>query len=209
MLAVRRNARRFSTTNEPLRMKYVRNLPWFAQTSEIPARWKWFGLAAMAPLWGGAIGVHWLANDRLDDESSDTSRNVMTWTLHYTASLLGAQAALHWGLEAIKFGLPTHTVEFTPLYRFVRFGLPVVPLAVAVLSSRLSVENPRAASVVLMCVAAAGTAVDFFSFTFATSPVWFPKYQWYWAVSVIGGLFVLMTSERMLIRGESPRIATD
>lgn len=205
----------FSTTpaSEPLRMKYVRNLPWFAQASSIPRQWKLFGIAALSPLWAGALAVHVLP--AIGDETShaedhtDTSRQVMTWTLHYASSLLGAQAALHWGLEAIKFGLPTHTIEFTPLYRFVRFGLPVVPLAVAILASRLSVENPQAASVVLMCLAAAGTTVDFFSYTFATSPVWFPRFQWYWAVGVISGLFVLMTSERMLIRGESPRINTE
>lgn len=197
---------------EPLRMKYVRNLPWFAQSNEIPSQWKWFGAAALAPLWAGAVAVHVIPGLEVgtpQEDQNDTSRQVMTWTLHYASSLLGAQAALHWGLEVIKFGLPTHTVEFTPLYRFVRFGLPVVPLAVAVLASRLSVENPQAASVVLMCLAAAGTTVDFFSYTFATSPVWFPRYQWYWALSVIGGLFVLMTSERMLIRGESPRINTE
>ncbi len=202
------------TASEPLRMKYVRNLPWFAQTATIPRQWKWFGAAVVIPIWAGAAAVHALpalGGDKVvpaSEDYMDSSRKVMTWTLHYASSLLGAQAGLHWGLEAAKFGLPTHTVEFTPLYRFMRFGLPVVPLAVAILSSRLSVENPKAASVVLMCLAAAGTTIDFFSYTFATSPVWFPRFQWYWALGFISGLFVLMTSERMLIRGESPRINT-
>jgi len=188
---------------EPKRMQYVRNLPWYAQSSKIPKEWKMYGFACIAPLWAGGVAVHVLGGEPVSPDITDTSRTVMQYTLHYAAILTGIQTAFHWGMQATNFGLPTHTVEFTPLYRFMRFGLPVVPLVVAVLASRLSVENPRAASVVLMCVAAASTSADFFSYAFATSPVWFPRYQWYMALSIMGGLFLLMLSERMKLKGET------
>jgi hypothetical protein len=185
-------------------MQYVRNLPWYAQSREIPNEWKYFGIASVAPLWIGGIVVHALGGDSTEPiEESDLARSLMGYTLHYASVLVGVQTALHWGMQTVNFGLPTHTVEFTPLYRFMRFGLPVVPLTVAILASRLSVENPRAASVVLMCVAAASTGADFFSYAFATSPVWFPRFQWYMALSLMGGLFFLMLSERMKFKGET------
>jgi hypothetical protein len=186
-----------AATPEPKRMQFVRNLPWYAQTSAIPKEWKLFGFATIAPLWMGGIAVH-----ALESDSDTNSREIMGFTLHYASVVVGAQAALHWGMQAVQFGLPTHTVEFTPLYRFMRFGLPVVPLTVCILASRLSTEDPRAASIVLMCLAAASTGADWFSYAFATSPVWYPRFQWYWAMSVMGSLFLLMLSDRMKIRGE-------
>ena len=188
-------------------MQYVRNLPWFAQVNVVPKEWQIFGVMTVLPLWAGGIAVH--ALPLVDEEvttimmENDTSRKVLGSTMHYASVLVGVQAGLHWGMQAINFGLPTHTLEYTPLYRFFRFGLPIVPLTVAVLASRLSVENPRAAAVVLMCVTAVSTGSDIFSYAFATSPVWFPRFQWYIALGIIGGLFFLITSERTKIRGDT------
>ena len=190
---------------EPKRMQYVRNLPWFAQVNTVPTEWKLFGALTVLPLWAGGIAVHTLPLiqvDRKASEDNDSARKILGMTMHYTSVLVGVQSAIHWGMQAVNFGLPTHTIEFTPLYRFMRFGLPVVPLTVAVLASRLSLENPRAAAVVLMCVSAVSTGADVFSYAFASSPVWFPRYHYYIALAVMGGLFFLMTSERMKFRGE-------
>ena len=178
-------------------MQYVRNLPWYAQTSAIPSNWKWFGVATIAPIWIGGIAVHVYEQDPETD-----SRAIMGYTLHYASVLVGAHAALHWGMQAVNFGLLTNTVEYTPLYRFMRFGLPIVPITVCVLASRLSTEDPRAASVILMCLAAASTGADWFSYAFATSPVWYPRLQWYSSLSIMGSLFLLMLSDRMKLRGE-------
>ena len=186
-----------SSRAEPKRMQYVRNLPWYAQSSTIPSTWKFFAFTTIAPIWIGGIAVHAFENDHETD-----SRKILGYTLHYTSVLIGAQAALHWGMQAVNFGLPTHTVEFTPLYRFMRFGLPIVPLTVCILASRLSTEDPRAASVILMCLAAASTGADWFSYAFATSPVWYPRFQFYSAVSIMGSLFMLMLSDRMKLKGE-------
>jgi hypothetical protein len=200
-------------------MQYVRNLPWYAQSAEIPKEWKFFGFATVAPLWIGGFAVHALGDDGPQsgmppgeeslESGADLSRSIMGYTLHYASIVVGIQTAFHWGMQAINFGLPTHTIEFTPLYRFMRFGLPIVPLTVAVLASRLSVDNPRASSVVLMCIAAASTGADFFSYAFASSPVWFPRFQWYMAISLMGGLFFLMLSERMKLKGESAAHISD
>jgi len=182
---------------EPKRMQYVRNLPWYAQSTSIPSSWKLFAFSTIAPLWIGGFAVH-----AFEDDPKTDSRKILGYTLHYASVLVGAQAALHWGMQAVNFGLPTHTVEFTPLYRFMRFGLPVVPLTVCILASRLSADDPRLASVILMCLAAASTGADWFSYAFATSPVWYPRFQWYSAVSIMGSLFLLMLSDRMKLRGE-------
>lgn len=190
----------------PKRLQFVKNLPWFAQSDQIPREWKIFGLVSLVPLWAGGIAVH--AIPAIEDESisrhreHDTARQVMGWTLHYGALLVGVQSALHWGMQSINFGLPTHTVEFTPLYRFMRFGLPVIPLTVAILASRLSVENPRAAAVVLTCTQAVATGADLFAYAFATCPVWFIKYHWNLSMGIFGGFLLLMLSERMKLRGE-------
>lgn len=204
-----RSVRRFASqagTPSPKRLSYVKNLPWYAQGSKIPTEWKIFGVASVAPLLLGGVAVHLIPiqEDEVvsNRDQRDTARQVMGWTLHYTSVLVAVQSALHWGMQSINMGLPTHTLEFTPLYRFMRFGLPVVPLTVAVLASRLSVENPRAATVVLMCVQAASTGADLFAYAFATCPVWFVKYHWNLSMGIFGGLAMLLLSERMKLKGE-------
>ena len=188
---------------EPRRLTYVRNLPWYAQNEKVPIQWKVFGTACIVPLWAGGLAVHLLPlRETPESEANDASRQVLGWTMHYASVLVGVQTALHWGMQSINLGLPTHTVEFTPLYRFMRFGLPVIPLTVAVLASRLSVDNPRAAAVVLMCVQAVATGADVFAYAFATCPVWFTRYHWNLSLGIFGGLLALMLSERMKLRGE-------
>ena len=172
----------------------MRNLPWYAQRVTVPREWKLFAGGLLVPLWTGAFAVHYLDNN--------TGRDVMGASLHYACMLVAVQSGLHWGMEAIQFGLPTHTVEFTPLYRFMRFGLPIVPLTVCILASRLAVENPRAASVLLLCTMAAGTSGNFFAYAFATCPVWFTRFQWQVAAGITGGLGTLMLSDKMKLRGE-------
>ena len=193
---------RASAAAQPRRLTYVKNLPWYAQSEQIPRPWKLFGLATLVPIWAGGVAVHMLPLAPSEADQPDRSRQVLGWTLHYTAVVVGVQSALHWGMQSVNMGLPTHTVEFTPLYRFMRFGLPVVPLTVAILASRLSVEDPRAAAVVLMCVQAVSTGADIFAYAFATCPVWFVKYHWNLSLGIFGGLILLLLSERMKLRGE-------
>jgi hypothetical protein len=207
MIARQTSVRWFASTvaaKQPKRLSYVRNLPWYAQSDRIPREWKVFGFASLLPLWAGGLAVHVIPTIEPEnlDTDRDTARQVMAWTLHYSAILVGCQSALHWGMQGINMGLPTHTVEFTPLYRFMRFGLPVVPLTVAVLASRLSIENPREATIVLMCVQAASTGFDLFAYAFATCPVWFTKYHWNLSMGILGGFVVLLLSERMKLKGE-------
>lgn len=197
---------------EPKRLKFVRNLPWYAQAESVPVHWKWFGRFLVLPLAVGGISVHIipliirnsssLTHVEENETVIDRARNVMGWTLHYASVLVAAQSALHWGMQAFNMGLPTHTVEFTPLYRFMRFGLPVVPLTVAILASRLSIEDPRAAAVALMCVQSLAVGGDFFAYAFATCPVWFVKYNFRISLGIIGSLLILMLSERMKLRGQ-------
>jgi hypothetical protein len=186
----------------PKRLQYVQNLPWYAQTCTIPTEWKVFGAVSLFPLFAGGLAVHVIPTIRSDSEHDDSARKVMGWTLYYASALVAVQSAMHWGMQSINMGLPTHTVEFTPLYRFMRFGLPAVPLTVAILASRLSVENPRAAAVVLMCTQAVATGADLFAYAFATCPVWFTKYHWNLSMGIFASLVVLMLSERMKLRGE-------
>jgi hypothetical protein len=185
----------------PKRIQYVKNLPWYAQSETVPREWKLFGIASVFPLIAGSVAVHVIPLSKNEGER-DPARRVMGWTLHYASVLVAVQSALHWGMQSVNLGLPTHTVEFTPLYRFMRFGLPAVPLTVAILASRLSVENPRSAAVVLMCTQAIATGADLFAYAFATCPVWFTKYHWNLSMGVFGGLLTLMLSERMKLRGE-------
>lgn len=189
---------------EPRRLTFVRNLPWYAQSESIPSHWKWFGGFLLFPLFTGSVAVHVLPVITHPSPvlSEDNARRVMGYTLHYASAIVAAQAALHWGMQAINMGLPTHTVEFTPLYRFMRFGLPVVPLTVAILASRLSVEDPRAAAVALISVQSVAVGGDFFAYAFATCPVWFVKYNFNLSLGIIGSLFILMLSERMKLRGQ-------
>ena len=194
-------AGRLVLANTPKRLQYVKNLPWYAQNEKIPREWKLFGIASVFPLLAGSVAVHVIPLSS-NSEERDPARQVMGWTLHYASVLVAVQSALHWGMQSVNLGLPTHTVEFTPLYRFMRFGLPAVPLTVAILASRLSVENPRAAAVVLMCTQAVATGADLFAYAFATCPVWFTKYHWNVSMGVFGGLLMLMLSERMKLRGE-------
>ena len=186
----------------PKRLQYVQNLPWYAQTCTIPTEWKVLGAVSLFPLFAGGLAVHVIPTIRSDSEHEDSARKVMGWTLHYASALVAVQSAMHWGMQSINMGLPTHTVEFTPLYRFMRFGLPAVPLTVAILASRLSVENPRAAAVVLMCTQAVATGADLFAYAFATCPVWFTKYHWNLSMGIFASLVVLMLSERMKLRDE-------
>ena len=188
----------------PKRLQYVRNLPWYAQTSSIPKEWKIFGTITLFPLFAGSVGVHVLPLLESAECSNDTdrARQVMGWTLHYASTLVAVQSAMHWGMQSISMGLPTNTIEFTPLYRFMRFGLPAVPLTVAILASRLSSDNPRAAAVVLMCTQAVATGADLFAYAFAVCPVWYTKYHWNLSMGIFAGLLVLMLSERMKLRGE-------
>ena len=176
---------------EPRRLTYVRNLPWYAQVEQVPTSWKWFGASIVAPLWFGAFYVHY-----------DANRFALGSSLHYASVVVAAQGGMHWGMEAIGFGLPTHTSEFTPLYRFVRSGLPVVPLIVGIMASRLSIENPRAASVLLLCVLAGSTGMNFFAYAFATCPVWFTRFQWQLSAGLGMGILMLMLSDQMKLRGE-------
>jgi hypothetical protein len=204
MICSRRFFSSIANTPPPKRLQYVKNLPWYAQSGRVPIDWKLFGLASLVPLWAGGAAVHLIPvmTETSGDDSKDPARQVLGWTLHYASGLVAVQSALHWGMQAINFGLPTHTVEFTPLYRFMRFGLPAVPLTVCILASRLSVENPRAAAVVLMCTQAVATGADLFAYAFATCPVWFTKYHWNLSLGVFGGLLLLMLSERMKLRGQ-------
>ena len=187
-------------------MVFVRNLPWYAQTEQVPREWKFFAAATLVPLLAGGVAVHYLPTKSesppIEESDFDLARKVLGWDLHYASLLVGAQAGLHWGMQAINFGQPTHTLEYTPLYRFMRFGLPIVPLTVSILASRLSIENPRAASVLLLCVLAASTGVNFFAFAFATCPIWFTKFQWQLSAGIASGLLLLMLSERMKLVGE-------
>jgi hypothetical protein len=187
---------------EPKRLQFVRNLPWFAQAESIPRPWRLFGLCLVTPITLGSVGVHLIPlADTPTGETDDSSRDLMQWIINYTSTLVGSLAALHWGMQSVHFGQLVHTVEYTPLYRFMRFGLPVVPLTVSILASRLAIDDPRAACITLGCSLALMSGMDFFSYGFATSPVWFPRWNRNLIFTIFGSLFILMTSERMKIKG--------
>ncbi|KAF4749334.1 hypothetical protein FOZ62_031069 [Perkinsus olseni] len=207
---------------------WTENLPRWAQKRrdyvdriQIPASWKWWGVLSLTPLLCAAFAVHmipaltedssttrtktgryWM-QDKSDDE---IARHVLSACVHYTSCLLVAAGAPHWGLEAARYAIPLRNTEYNMLYGVFRFGLPAVPIALAVVTSRMATDVPREALTHLMMGFVGVAIFDCCARVFSIVPRWWLWFRLPYTGAVMSGMAILLLSERNLLIGKDSQL---
>ncbi|KAF4677906.1 hypothetical protein FOL47_008972 [Perkinsus chesapeaki] len=215
---------------------WTENLPRWAQKRrdyvdriQIPASWKWWGVLSLTPLFCApkdsnhqAIAVHMIpaltedtSENRTktgrywmqDKSDSEIARHVLSACVHYTSCLLVAAGAPHWGLEAARYAIPLRNTEYNMLYGVFRFGLPAVPMALAMMTSRMATDLPREALTHVMLGFLGIAIFDCCARVFSIVPRWWLWFRLPYTAAVMGGVGILLLSERNLLIGKDAQLA--
>eukprot|EP00397_Hematodinium_sp_SG-2012_P055509 GEMP01067816.1.p1 GENE.GEMP01067816.1~~GEMP01067816.1.p1 ORF type:complete len:254 (+),score=38.58 GEMP01067816.1:30-764(+) len=190
--------RRLSSYEIPGRKQYLSCLPEWAHTDKAPRGAKWLVALSLAPLAAGTVWIHM-------EKEDPSPREVMRMEIHYLSMTLAYVGAIHWGLQLTEFAMPP-TSPYMAIYYFMRFGLPIVPMSLAWLSSSMSAVYPRDAVMWLGTAYASMYGMDVLAHLTCTTPAWYAWVRGAHTLGVFLSLAGLLLSEHMLEQGRVPQL---
>eukprot|EP00922_Rhytidocystis_sp_ex-Travisia-forbesii_P012858 GHVS01019319.1.p1 GENE.GHVS01019319.1~~GHVS01019319.1.p1 ORF type:complete len:311 (+),score=64.48 GHVS01019319.1:216-1148(+) len=152
-------------------------------------------LFCFAPICAGAIAAHVLPAFGL----LQLSRDVISWTIFYSAGVLAYISGAQFGLAMSAFAIMQR--DHRGIWNTARHVAPLFPLAAAVVITALGRVCPHEAVYALVAGFVVIQLIDIFSHIYSLSPRWLARHRLVLVASIIASLAVLVTSEAQVYVG--------
>jgi hypothetical protein len=120
-------------------------------------------------------------------------------TLNYAACTQITRTALHSGLQSSFFGLPARTMAWHPLIAASRYVSAFLPLGLALVALRASVDFPHLSARYLIYSYIASTTFDLMGHIIKCVPMWYLKTSFLSCFLISGSIAVLGSSETLMV----------